>query len=407
MSVTDVTVNSIGFGASFVPVTQIVSAVGSGATVFASMGIGRVTVTGFGTGYNNVPGVAVTAVDGETGSGGAIVAGLGITFTNVTITNPGTGYSSIPTVTVSSPVGVASTALGTVGVGITGLKITNAGAGYSTIIPTISFTTGSLQPGSGAGAAVSTIYVTNVYVTNSGVGYTAPDLAATPIATFNPVGTSATVGFGVSEITLTSLGIGYTLAPTVTISSPDLATGSTATATAALGYPGILPGPGVNTTGETQIYYVASVAANSIGISTGVGIGTLTSTEVGDDLFLSDNPSMSVGGNVTSVYVVSPGSGYTSASRLTATNFDGANVGTGFTFTSSVVVQNYQFSDVMLLQSVGSATTSCDFIEFGTIANNEILGSFNADISGQNARLLFTPTYRNNTIKISSNNISN
>ena len=34
-----------------------------------------------------------------------------------------------------------------------------------------------------------------------------------------------------------------------------------------------------------------------------------------------------------------------------------------------------------------------------SIANNEILGSFGADISGTNARLLFTPTYRNNTIK--------
>jgi hypothetical protein len=88
-------------------------------------------------------------------------------------------------------------------------------------------------------------------------------------------------------------------------------------------------------------------------------------------------------------------------------NFDGANVGTGFTFTSSNVVSNYQFSDAMILQSVGSAVTSCDYIEYATIANNEILGSLNADISGSNARLLFTPTYRNNTIKIFTNSITN
>ena len=61
----------------------------------------------------------------------------------------------------------------------------------------------------------------------------------------------------------------------------------------------------------------------------------------------------------------------------------------------------------MILQSVGSAVTSCDYIEYATIANNEILGSLNADISGSNARLLFTPTYRNNTIKIFTNSITN
>jgi hypothetical protein len=39
-------------------------------------------------------------------------------------------------------------------------------------------------------------------------------------------------------------------------------------------------------------------------------------------------------------------------------------------------------------------------MEYASLANSEILGSFGADISGANARLLFSPTYRNNTIKI-------
>ena len=163
----------------------------------------------------------------------------------------------------------------------------------------------------------------------------------------------------------------------------------------------------MTTTGSTQIYYAIPRTSNSLGISTGVGIGTLTGTDVGDDLFVSNAPVASIGGAIINVSIVSPGSGYTATSRLTAVNFDGANVGTGFTFISSVVVNNYQFSDVMILQSVGSAVTSCDYIEFATIANNEILGSFNADISGSNARLVFTPTYRNNTIKIATNSITN
>ena len=409
MVVTDVTVNNAGFGASLVPTPQILATVGSGASVTVAMGIGSVNVVGFGSGYNIAPGIAVTAVNGLTGSGGSVTAGLGVTFTNVTITNPGLGYSSIPTVTVSSPVGVASTAIGSVGVGITQIRISNPGIGYSISIPAISFNSPSLAPGSGVGAAVSTILVTNVYVTNPGSGYTATDLAASPIATFNPVGTSATVGFGVSTISLVNLGIGYTTAASavVTFSTPNIGIGTTARATASLGYPGILPGPGVTTTGSTQIYYAIPRTSNSLGISTGVGIGTLTGTDVGDDLFVSNAPVASIGGSITNVSIVSPGSGYTATSRLTATNFDGANVGTGFTFISSVVVNNYQFSDVMILQSVGSAVTSCDYIEFATIANNEILGSFNADISGSNARLVFTPTYRNNTIKIATNSITN
>jgi hypothetical protein len=136
-------------------------------------------------------------------------------------------------------------------------------------------------------AIVSNIIVTNVYITNPGSGYTATDLAASPIATFSPVGTSATVGFGVSTISLVNLGIGYTstASAAITFSSPTIGIASTATATAGLGYPGILPGPGVNTTGNTQIYYAIPRTTSFYKISTGVGVGTLTSTDVGDDVF--------------------------------------------------------------------------------------------------------------------------
>ena len=400
MRVTDVTITNRGIGApATVPVASLVSSVGSGATVVASMGIGStINIIGFGTGYNTTISIGVTAVDGITGSGASVTTGLGITFTNVTITNAGYGYSSIPTVTVSSPFAVAIGATGNVGVGITAITI-SPGIGYSDSIPTIS----------GVGAAVSTIIVTNVYITNPGSGYTATDLAAIPIIAFNPVGTSATVGFGVSTVSLTSLGIGYVSAgaAAITFSSPTVGIASTATATAALGYPGILPGPGVNTTGSTKIYYAIPRTTFSIGISTGVGVGTLTSTDVGDDLFTTLKPVASIGGAVSAVLVVSPGSGYTATSKLSASNFDGANVGAGFTFTTSTVVSNYQISEVLLIQSVGSAVTTCDFVEIGGIANNENLGEFDSDISGINGRLKFNPTYRNNTIKIVSNSITN
>jgi hypothetical protein len=412
MIVTDVTINNTGFGVTVVPTISVIStggAPGSGASVTASMGIGRVSVVGFGSGYNLPPGIAVTATDGVTGAGASVIAGLGLTSSNITITNAGTGYSSIPTLTVSSPTSVSIAATGIIGIGLTGVVITNPGIGYSTALPTISIAQGAAGDGSGAVIGVSSVSVTNVYVTNSGTGYTSSDLTSLPIATFSPTGTAATVGFGVSTVTITNLGVGYTssVAAAVSFSAPNISTGTTATATASLGYPGILPGPGVSTAGNTQIYYVASVSPSNIGISTGVGIGTLTVTDVGDDSFGSNQPVASIGGTITSVSIISPGSGYTTTSVLTASSFDGANTGTGFSFRPARVVNNYQFSDVMILQSVGSASTSCDYLEYGTIANEEILGSFGADISGNNARLLFTPTYRNNTIKVSSHSITN
>lgn len=411
MIVTDVTVNNTGFGFSNVATVSIVSpvGVGAGASASASMGIGAVNVVGFGSGYNNPPGIAITAFDGITGSGASVTAGLGLTSSNITITNVGSGYSSIPSVTVSSGSTVAIAASVLAGVGLTGIVVTNPGIGYSVSIPSVTFSTDTDNPGSGASAGVSSVIVSNVFITNPGTGYTASDLASLPIATFSPTGTAATVGFGVSTIAITNLGIGYTsaVAAAISFSAPNLSTGTTATASASLGYPGILPGPGVNTTGNTAIYYVASVSPTNIGISTGVGIGTLTITNVGDDLFTNNKPVAAIGGTVTNVFIVSPGSGYATTSILSASNFDGANVGSGFSFTVARTVNNYQFSDVMILQSVGSASTACDFLEYGTIANNEILGSFNADISGNNARLLFTPTYRNNTIKVSSHSITN
>jgi hypothetical protein len=406
MRVSNVVVNNTGFGVTVVPSISLISPVGGGVQATCSMGVGSVNVVGFGSGYNLAPQITVTSV-GPSGAGASIIAGLGVTPSNITITNPGFGYSSVPTVTITSPSPVSIAATAFSGVGVTGIRINNPGIGYSGVIPNIQITTPNL--GAGASVIVSRVSVSNVYISNPGSGYTAFDLNNFPIITYNPVGTSSTVGFGISTIQITNLGLGYTSAASiaVTISSPTLSTGTTATATASLGFPGILPGPGVNTTGPTRIYYVASIDANSIGISTGVGIGLLSNTDVGDDIFTVDKPVAFIGGRVSGVSINSPGSGYSTTTVLTASNFDGANVGSGFSFTSSRVVNNYQISDVLILQSVGSANTSCDFIEYGTISNNEILGSFNSDISGNNARLLFTPTYRNNTIKISTHSITN
>jgi hypothetical protein len=417
----DIQVLNIGYGLTQTPSVTLIAqqALGSGAAASPVLGIGSVFTVGFGSGYNNTPSIAVTAFDGVTGAGASVVSlGLGVTSGFIEITNPGTGYTFIPSSQVNSLVSVAESTRTLTGVGATRITAFTTGIGFSDSVPTVGFDYDSPPPFTNrVAASVTSIRITNGYIDTVGVGYTAFDLASSGIATFSVPGVGATVGFGVSTVELVNLGIGYTLAPTVTFSSPNIGLTTagfttvglnTATAFSSLGYPGILPGVAF-TTGTNQIYYVAEVpTSNALRLSIGVGFGTLSRTDVSDNAFISDKPNAFVGGSISNVAVVSPGSGYTSRSIVSATNFDGANVGSGFTFIASPV-DNFQISDVMLLQSVGSARTSCDFIEYATLANNEILGSFGSDISGDGnnaaGNLRFTPTYRNNTIKISRNKI--
>ena len=148
-----------------------------------------------------------------------------------------------------------------------------------------------------------------------------------------------------------------------------------------------------------------TAAFTSVGaITAGSGYTNTTATYTnvaltggsGNDARANIGVNTSTGG-VTSVVIVSPGSGYVTGNTLSATL---GTIGSGFSFPVSTVVRNYQSTDVMIMQSVGSAATACDYIEYASLANSEILASFRADISGANARLLVTPTYRNNTLKV-------
>jgi hypothetical protein len=411
---TNIEVIRTGFGVTVVPTTFLVPSggLGEGASASALMGIGTVFILESGSGYTSTPAIAVTAVDGITGNGATVTSlGLGVYASNISVINPGIGYTFVPTVTISSPTGIGTSATALAGMGISSIIVTSPGIGYLNTIPSVSFSGGGEDEttGSGVGAAVSTIITTNVVITNAGAGYTQFDLTQSGIATFNPEGTEGIVGFGVSTFELTSLGIGYTntQSAAITISNPNLGSGVTATAIAGLGFPGVLPGPGYGVT--TQIYYIAEIpSSTTLKLSTRPGIGTLSQTDVANVGFAVNNPIVFAGGRISNVSVVSPGSGYTSGSILSVINtFDGGNVGSGFSFVASPV-DNFQVSDVMLLQSNGSANPRADFIEYSTIANEEILGSFSATmIAGASptytANLIFTPTYRNNTIKISRN----
>jgi len=124
---------------------------------------------------------------------------------------------------------------------------------------------------------------------------------------------------------------------------------------------------------------------NVILISSGIGTGSEASITVG------------AGGSISSVTITNSGSGYQIGEVLTIHE----PVGTGFSFTvAGPLIESFQISDVIMLQSVGSASTAASIVEYAGIANTENLGDYSADINGSNARLKFTPIYAHNTIKL-------
>jgi hypothetical protein len=148
-------------------------------------------------------GVTATAISG-TISGG---------IRYITVTNRGNGYKSAPRVAISSsPLG---------GIGAVGI---------ATMIEGIVDCNGT-----------SSLKVQGVQIVNPGYGYTTPP----SVLFFNGggAGAAATATIGnniVGIITITNGGSGYTYAPTVTISPPDLIGGTTASAVAKINSVGVV-----------------------------------------------------------------------------------------------------------------------------------------------------------------------
>ena len=221
-------------------------------------------------------------------------------------------------------------------------------------------------------------------------------------ATFGSLGIGNTVALGVASVTSTT-GLGYTVAPGFTIDAPTVAPLTGAAFTSVLGYGpefNILPGPGY---GGTTVYYIEGIDANTFRIATDVSVTDFV--ELGYNISL--NPNAYIGGSISTITIIERGSGYANDDVLTANNTDlSSPVGTGFTFSVNNLIESYQVSDLLLLQSSGSAIEEASVVEYAGIGNIDNLGDYDADISGPNARLKFTPNYAFNTIKISRKGIS-
>ena len=318
--------------------------------------------------------------------------------------------------------------------------ITTGGRGYTAGTYNVIFTTSS---GNGS-AAQGTLVVSNGTVgqigigTTGGSGYRAGDvltasggsgLQVSVASTASPSGAILTLG------SITSAGIGYTAGvgvgtTTLTflggtgIGAVGLATifdGVITSATllqqSSTGTGGTVFYSGSNYSTSSVLSITRSDLTNTITTITGsVGVSTFTSF-IGHGLFVNDiirssstSNGLIVGTNYFVVTTPTPttftlglsvgiGTTFTTGSSLGIGFFrNSANAGGQVNYTNAVtgVSTNHQVSDLMVLHN----ETTADFIEYVTLANGDILGTFSADISGANVRLLVTPTYATNIVKV-------
>ena len=251
-------------------ITQTLTMVGTAVNATAVVGLvnGGVrsfTVTNRGGGYGMVPTVQVSAAPtgGLTAVGiASMIGGIQVCNLNanprlqsvqrVDVSNPGFGYTVAPTVTFSTTDGTGSGVAATTVIGddIVGIvTITNIGGGYIDN-PVVSFTNEIFKSGITTAGATATAFVstagtiTNVFLTNAGLGYSvAPNISiAAPNSgtnigefAFNEIITGSTSGVTARVRSWNSTTNALEVAsPTGSFSTGETITGSTSGATRTL-----------------------------------------------------------------------------------------------------------------------------------------------------------------------------
>lgn len=222
-------------GSGYTAVPTVVVSNGSGATAEALLTetvLDIITITNNGSGYSYanieiVGGGAYIPAQAD-----AVIAGGEIT--DIIITDPGAGYTSIPQVVITGDGNDASADAALVPTSVASVALLTSGSGYNHI-PNV-----SVSGAATAGATIAATGIRRIEIIDQGANYTSdPDVYLIPGANQTGVPLSPTMiaqrGFALSAISVISPGSGYQTVPSVTISPPQLQSGTQATATAYIG----------------------------------------------------------------------------------------------------------------------------------------------------------------------------
>jgi len=200
-------------------------------------GVTQFSVTAGGSGFTSVPTVAITGGAGVGAIGTAVVTG-GI-VTSISVATPGAGYTSNPTVSITGGGGTGATALASINfliakpLALRGFVATTTDAqGSAQAIQKPYAKSGGLfaiAPINGTGLPNGGV-VSDIIKTSIASGYTAPTVTFSGGgASTQATATAIMVSGRITGYTLLTGGIGYTSAPTITVTD---STGAGATAKA-------------------------------------------------------------------------------------------------------------------------------------------------------------------------------
>ena len=199
--------------------TQTLTLVGTGVTATAVTnivdgGVRYITMSNRGGGYLNIPSVGLSSAP----SGGVSAVGIasmigGIQYCNLNInanqksvqaiylSNAGAGYTVAPAVTVTSSSGSGAAGTSHIGDAVVGIiTVTNGGSGYVES-PSITFTDEVFLSGVTTVSAAATAYlssagiVTSIHIINAGLGY-----SVAPTVTIGSPSTDSTGNYLFNEI---------------------------------------------------------------------------------------------------------------------------------------------------------------------------------------------------------------
>ena len=327
------------------------------------------------------PGQLATLGGITTGGSGYTAGTFNVTFSN----SSGTGAAAQGTLTISN--GTVSQ----IGIGTTG------GSGYAAGDVLTASGGSGLQVSVASTASPSGRILTLGSITSAGVGYTAGvGVGTTTLAFLGGTGTGAVGLATIFDGVITSAtllqqpttgtggtvyysGSNYTTSTILTIAKSDVTNTIT------------------DITGSVGVSTFTSLTAHGIGVSDVVRVSsTSNGLTAGTDYYVVTIPSTTTFTLGSSVGI---GTTFTTGSSLSIGFYRNSSIAGGsVAYLNAItgVSTNYQVSDLLVLQN----GTTADYVEYGTIANNDVLGTFAADISGANARLLLTPTYATNTVKV-------